>query len=226
MKAHVHVSADIPLTARVIQVSGMFDTPSTGTVSSTWDVDLPIEDRDWNVGLIVGPSGSGKTAMIRELFPDAVRLAAGVHWGEDAALIDGFPDGMGIKEIVGLLTSVGLGSPPTWIRPHRTLSTGEAFRASVALTLARADGLSVIDEFTSTVDRQVARVASHAIQKTVRRRDQQLVAVTCHYDVIDWLQPDWVYDTALARTAITGEDGPVIEKVAPAGPCVHSTLIT
>lgn len=222
MKAHIEVSADIRMTARVLQVSGLFDVPSTGTVSSTWDIDLPIEERAWHVGLVVGPSGSGKSVLARQLFttpePD--------QWDPDAALVDCFPKGMGIKEVTGLLTSVGLGSPPAWIRPYRTLSTGEAFRAAVARTLAQAEGISVIDEFTSTVDRQVARVASHAIQKTVRRRGQQLIAVTCHYDVIDWLQPDWVYDTATARTAITGEDGPTVEKITPAGPCVHSTVIT
>src|SRR5438270_296107 len=30
----------------------------------------------------------------------------------------------------------------------------------------------------------------------VRRRGQQFVAVTCHDDVEDWLQPDWTYRPA------------------------------
>ena len=25
--------------------------------------------------------------------------------------------------------------------------------------------------------------------------DKQFVAVSCHYDILDWLEPDWVYDT-------------------------------
>jgi GNAT superfamily N-acetyltransferase len=56
--------------------------------------------------------------------------------------------------------------------------------------------LAVIDEFTSVVDRTVARIGSAAIAKTVRRGGRRLVAVTCHYDVLDWLQPDWVYEPA------------------------------
>lgn len=56
------------------------------------------------------------------------------------------------------------------------------------------------DEFTSVVDRNVARIASAAIAKAVRRGTvaRRFVAVTCHYDVTEWLQPDWVIDMATA----------------------------
>jgi GNAT superfamily N-acetyltransferase len=50
-----------------------------------------------------------------------------------------------------------------------------------------------MDEFTSTVDRTVAQIGSHALAKTVRQRGQQFIAVTCHEDVEAWLNPDWVY---------------------------------
>jgi hypothetical protein len=32
---------------------------------------LPIEDFDWQVGVMVGRSGSGKTSIAKQLFPDA-----------------------------------------------------------------------------------------------------------------------------------------------------------
>jgi GNAT superfamily N-acetyltransferase len=54
----------------------------------------------------------------------------------------------------------------------------------------------VIDEFTSVVDRQVAKIGAHAVQKWARKHDRQFVAASCHYDIIDWLQPDWVLDVA------------------------------
>jgi GNAT superfamily N-acetyltransferase len=54
----------------------------------------------------------------------------------------------------------------------------------------------VVDEFTSVVDRQVAKIGAHAVQKWVRRNKRQFVAVTCHFDVIDWLQPDWILEPA------------------------------
>jgi GNAT superfamily N-acetyltransferase len=148
----------------------------------------------WNVGQIVGPSGSGKSTIARKLWPDQVILGGdGFDWSDDGAVVDDFPPG--VKESVGLLTAVGFGSPPAWLRPYRVLSTGEQFRATLARALAEVDpgGLVVFDEFTSTVDRQVAQVGSHAVQKAVRRRHARLVAITCHFDVIDWLQPDWVF---------------------------------
>jgi GNAT superfamily N-acetyltransferase len=56
----------------------------------------------------------------------------------------------------------------------------------------------VFDEFTSVVDRNVAKVCSAAIAKGIRRGNLpcRFVAVTCHYDVAEWLEPDWVLDMA------------------------------
>jgi GNAT superfamily N-acetyltransferase len=189
---------------RVLQMRGMFDVPPSAESRLEWDVSLPLSEREWNIGLIVGPSGAGKTTIARELFgPQAL---AGFDWPADRSILDAFPDSMSIKEITGLLSSVGFSSPPAWLRPFRVLSTGEQFRVSIARALAespaphaarRAPGdrpPAVIDEFTSVVDRTVARIGSAAVAKAVRRSGRKLVAVTCHYDVLDWLQPDWVYD--------------------------------
>ena len=54
------------------------------------------------------------------------------------------------------------------------------------------------DEFTSVVDRTVAKVCSAAIAKGIRQGHIpcRFVAVTCHYDVAEWLEPDWVLDMA------------------------------
>ncbi|WP_051710361.1 AAA family ATPase [Streptomyces sp. NRRL S-350] len=196
MHAHIEVSTPIHSSARVLQASGLFDVPIEAKTTLSWDADLPLEDKDWNVGLIVGPSGSGKSTLARHLWPD--QLATTYDWSTDRSLMDDFPAKMSVRQIVALLNAVGLSSPPAWLRPHHTLSNGEAFRATIARALAETDDADtvVIDEFTSVVDRQVAKVASHTVQKTVRRQKRQLVAVTCHYDVEDWLQPDWVYDVA------------------------------
>lgn len=194
MEIDLELSHEIDRTPRVMQVSSLFDLPVEEKIKLHLHAKLPIEDRPWNVGLLVGPSGAGKSTLAGKLWPDAHRP---VELWSNGSVVDEFPEELGIRDVVGHLTAVGLGSPPAWVRPYGTLSTGEKFRADVARALATADGnLTVIDEFTSTVDRQVAKVASHAVQKAVRRADQQMIAVTCHYDVIDWLQPDWVYDVS------------------------------
>lgn len=194
MRETITLTADVPKSARVVQVSSAFDVPINEKQTLTWDHTLPIEDKPWQVGLIVGPSGAGKSVLARRLWGDAVRESH--DWPDDKALVDGFPK-RPVADITGALTAVGFGTIPAWLRPYRTLSNGERFRADMARSLVEhTDGPIVIDEFTSVVDRQVAKVASHAVQKTIRRRGDQFVAVTCHYDVEDWLQPDWTYDVA------------------------------
>ena len=40
------------------------------------------------------------------------------------------------------------------------------------------------------------RKSRAAIAKAVRRRKQKFIAVSCHHDIIEWLQPDWIYEPA------------------------------
>lgn len=194
MHAAIRLEYDPPRTPRVIQVASLFDIPAGEKLSHHLDVDLPIEDKPWNIGLVVGPSGSGKSSLAAELWPDA--LLGDQSWSNDGALVDDFPAGMGIKDVIALLSAVGLSTIPSYLRPYRTLSTGEQFRASIARAMAETAGLVVVDEYSSTVHRQVARVASHALQKHVRRAGRQLICLSCHNDLVDWLNPDFVYDVA------------------------------
>ncbi len=190
----VHRSIAVERTPRVMQLEGLFDIPPARRRERTWRAMLPLEARPWNIGLIVGPSGSGKSTLARELFGPAV--IDGFVWPERQSLIDAFPAAMSIVEITQLLSSVGFSSPPGWVCPFHVLSQGEQFRATLARALAEHRDLAVIDEFTSVVDRTVARLGSAAVAKAVRGRQGRFVAVGCHYDVIDWLQPDWTYEPA------------------------------
>ena len=194
MKLQITRRSEVHCSGRVLQMSGIFDLPKAKVSEVAWQVNLPIEDKPWNIGLIVGPSGVGKSTIARECFGAAV--VGGYDWPADRSLLDAFPAAMGIKEITGLLSSVGFSSPPSWLRPFGVLSTGEQFRVFVARALAENPELVVIDEFTSVVDRTVAQIGSAAVAKAVRRSQRKLVAVTCHFDVLDWLQPDWVYQPA------------------------------
>ncbi len=191
----------IDRTPRVLQMEGMFDVPVSTTSKIEWDVALDLPKR-WNIGVIVGPSGSGKSTVARELFGD--NLIAGWPWPADRSLLDGFPAAMTMQQITGLLSSVGFSSPPAWLRPFAVLSNGQQFRANLARTIAEAqlDGeMKVVDEYTSVVDRTVAQIGSAAVASTIRRNGLQFVAVTCHYDVLDWLEPDWVYEPHTGKLA-------------------------
>ena len=196
----VVVASPVLRSARVQQVESLFDIPPSERSSESWEIDVPLDERDWHVGLVVGPSGSGKTTLARALFGAALRIGYD-DWPSDACILDAFPSGVSIKDIVASLGSIGFNSPPNWLRPFGVLSTGEQFRVTAARAILEAPDLVALDEFTSTVDRQVAQIASHSVQKAVRLSGKRLVAVTCHYDVLEWLQPDWVYEPHLDHFA-------------------------
>jgi GNAT superfamily N-acetyltransferase len=65
------------------------------------------------------------------------------------------------------------------------------------------------------VDRTAAQVGSAALARTVRRRGQRFVAVTCHHDVEEWLGPDWVYepDTGTFRRRLLQRRPPITLRV-------------
>jgi len=146
----------------------------------------------YNVGLIIGASGSGKTTLAKEIFGDDIFKN---DLKDNLPIIEQFPDHMTYDECATLLNGVGLTSVTCWIRPVYTLSNGQKSRAEIAILLANEKNeITAIDEWTSVVDRTVAKVMSHCVQKMIRRTGKQIVLNSCHYDVIEWLNPDWIID--------------------------------
>ena len=192
-RVDVIVKSKISTSARARQLEGMFDVPRQEYSVVEWHGDLPYDDEPWNVGLIVGPSGSGKSTVARQLFGERVdyRFA----WS-GASVIDDFAADKPMQEIATVCQAVGFNTIPAWLRPHHVLSTGEHFRVDLARRLLEQDDPIVVDEFTSVVDRQVAQIGAHAVQKFARRNDRKFIGVSCHYDIIDWLQPDWIFEPA------------------------------
>lgn len=99
-----------------------------------------------------------------------------------------------IDEIEKTFYAVGFGSVPSWLKPYSVLSNGEKMRVNLARAFLEKD-FFVFDEFTSVVDRIVAQTACIAMEKAIRRTNKKFIAVSCHYDILEWLQPDWVFDT-------------------------------
>ena len=156
-------------------------------------IEVPGLDEPWTVGAILGPSGSGKSLVAHAAFGPACSLEAG--WPDRMAVIDAVGDAP-LMQRVQALTSVGLGSVPCWVRPYSSLSLGERYRAALAREMLRRPALMVCDEWTSVLDRETARFASYAVSRAVRRGAgaARFVAVTCHSDVAEWLEADWVLD--------------------------------
>ncbi|MCH7720386.1 MAG: GNAT family N-acetyltransferase [Planctomycetes bacterium] len=180
---------------RVQQVAGMFDVPLEEKLRDSFSVEIPAADEDWSIGAIVGPSGSGKSTIARKAF--GKELYGYAAWPEKKAVIDCFGE-RSIRDITHVLTAVGFSSPPSWVKPYRVLSNGEKFRCELARALLEDGELIAFDEFTSVVDRVVGKIGSAAVSKAIRsgKIERKFVAITCHYDVLEWLEPDWVVDMA------------------------------
>jgi GNAT superfamily N-acetyltransferase len=192
MRVEVHNRCSDFTSYRAARVKSLFNADS----GCNFDLvaELPIDDPDWRVGLVVGPSGSGKTSLGRQLFGEEAFYHAD-GWPADRPIVDAIAPAGDFDAVTAALASVGLGTVPAWLRPYHVLSNGERFRADLARIICEAPARVVVDEFTSVVDRQIAQVGALAFQKAWRRTEGQAVLLSCHYDIVDWLEPDWVFDT-------------------------------
>ncbi len=195
-KIEIHNSVSDFNSYRAARVKSLFNAESGCNFDLTIDnVDL---SGDWNIGVVVGASGSGKTSIGKQIFTENKIVNLSDGWHSDRPIIDDIAASGDFNLVTGMLAAVGLGDVPAWLRPFNVLSNGEQFRAGLARLICEKPGEVVIDEFTSVIDRQIAKIGANAFQKAWRRENPKgkAVLLTPHYDVIEWLQPDWIIDTS------------------------------
>ena len=200
MRFSVHNRCSDFDTYRAARVKSLFNAETGCDFELT--AELPIDDDAWSLGLIVGPSGSGKTSLGKKLFGEGA-LYDPDDWPQDKPIIEAITPAGDFDAVTGALAGVGLGTVPAWLRPFAVLSNGEKFRANLARVLCEKPKQVVIDEFTSVVDRQIARFGALAFAKSWKRLAKkggnQCVLLSCHYDIIEWLEPNWVFDIATGK---------------------------
>ena len=175
-------------TFRVSKIEADFDIkPEHSNEHFEGNIEIPEK---WNIGVIVGGSGTGKTTIAKEIFGN--QYITNFQYSADS-VIDDMPK-TGIDNITKMFYAVGFGSVPSWLKPYNVLSNGEKMRVDLARAMLERDFV-VFDEFTSVVDRNVAKTACIAINKAIKKTNKKFIAISCHYDILDWLQPDWVFDT-------------------------------
>lgn len=177
-----------------------FDIQNKEQSNVTIDANLEHLPKEWSIGVVYGGSGTGKTTILKNFFKKEMNTYS---FDYNKSLISNF-DWLEPKEATFLLSSMGLSSVPTWLRPFHTLSNGEQYRATLAYMVGKAqeNEIILIDEYTSVVDRDVAKAMSNALQKYVRRTNKKIVLASCHFDIMDWLQPDWIYSPQKGRLEI------------------------
>ena len=146
---------------------------------------------DFNILVITGASGKGKSTFLKEF--KGYKTNAKVY-DSTKAIVSNFSTPQEASE---KLSAVDLNSMPVWCRPRNVLSVGEGFRADLALNI---DDYTIFDEFTSTIDRNVAKSTCNSIQKYIRNKNiTNVVFCSCHKDYIPFLKPDYVIDLDLEK---------------------------
>ncbi len=135
---------------------------------------------DFSLGVIYGSSGTGKTSLLQEF-----NYLDSFEWDSNKAISSQVnPD---------LLMRIGLSSIPSLCRPYHVLSTGEKHRADIAVSLKDN---CVIDEFTSVCNRELAKSISIGLRNTIDKLEyKNIVVASCHEDIIEWVEPDWIINT-------------------------------
>ena len=152
-----------------------------------WD---KMNSGEWNILLICGKSGSGKSTLLK-----GIGTPPKLEYDYTKAVVSQFPN-LDEEEVCDLLCGVGLSSVPTWLRKPQELSNGERARLDLCMSLyrAREAGIALIDEFSSVVNRDVAKSMSYALQRYVRQKKLKVVICSCHFDIIEWLTPDYIFN--------------------------------
>lgn len=188
MEFNIKKTTKIPATYKSQYVKWKFDI-EWEIIEDIFKGKIDIEWKDWNIWVIVWPSWTGKSTIAKELFWDNfINLE---YWNN--AVIDEL-DGE-TNEIINLFNKVWFNTPKSRLKPYSVLSNWEKMRVDLVKALLSKKDIIIFDEYTSVVDRTVAQIASYAIQKNIRKENKKFIAVTCHYDVLDRLEPDRVFDT-------------------------------
>lgn len=164
---------------------------------------------NWNVGIIFGASGSGKTTLAKHLFGEKIFTSP---IDENLPIINQLPKELNYDECASILNGIGLTSVPCWVRPVKTLSNGQKARAEAALMMSLTSSICLIDEWTSVVDRTVAKAMSHCVQKFANKNKKQIILLSCHSDIIEWVNPDWVIDCNKQEFQLPAGDGFFLNK--------------
>lgn len=153
-------------------------------------IDCDIE-KSFNIGLIYGNSGSGKTTLAKKIFGENI---FDIKLNEKDCILNQLNESFTYEECVQLLTGIGLNSVPCWVRPINTLSNGQRARVEAVYLMTKSNDIVIIDEWTSVVDRTVAKVMSLCLNKFAKKNNKKIIVLSCHSDIIEWLNPDWIID--------------------------------
>jgi len=152
------------------------------------NVQLHIGPQD--IVYITGESGSGKSILLKQLekllAPNVFNIKD-IHVDYKKPLIDTV--GKTVEEGLELLSRVGLNDAFLFIRKYSQLSDGQKYRYRIAKLIEADRQYWVMDEFCSTLDRDMAKIVAYNVQKLARQEGKAVLAATTHTDLFEDLKP-------------------------------------
>lgn len=194
---HIIKKSDFSETYRVAKIRDEYDLQDKEIVENI-DISVDIPDA-YNIGVICGNSGTGKTTIGRYLFGQYMIKN---EYG-DKPIIEEVGANNTFEEVADVFNSIGFSSIPSWLKPYNVLSTGEKMRVDLAKALLEND-IVCFDEFTSVVDRTVAKTMCLAINRYIKRhKEKKIILISCHKDILNYLDTDWIIDTDKMKQVFT-----------------------
>lgn len=174
------------------QIKSVFDIQDNTIIHKATHNLFFDEIENWNIGTITGISGAGKSLLAKEIAKKYnIKVIEKNDWSDDS-IINNFNGN--IDEVLNFLTKVGLNTQPSYLKSYSILSNGEKMRCDIAKAIFENDFV-IIDEFTSVVDRHIAKIICMCIKKLLNKySNKKIIFVSCHKDFLEWLEPDWHYD--------------------------------
>jgi ABC-type transport system involved in cytochrome c biogenesis ATPase subunit/GNAT superfamily N-acetyltransferase len=184
-------TAPATLTQRTKEVAEAFGLGTDQTRRFTLYDNVNIQIRPTDIVLITGDSGSGKSALLKAFKSD---LGAEAQDAKDSPINPDTPIIETLEQsttgAIEALSRVGLNDAFLFLRPYSQLSDGQKHRYQTALLAESRKPFWILDEFTSTLDRDTAKILAYNLQRLARKLGKAVIAATTHQDLLKDYAPN------------------------------------